>query len=495
MLALLLGLVSAAPAQLEVDATRHVLREYERIGRSAPDRDPALTAAARAVARVALARGAELASDPVTLSEAISDAGAWEPHPRWIVIRARPADEVLRSLLDRSDLNEDPASHYGLAVESEGGKGALVVVFTDRRAQLRPFPRAFAALPARARLCGALKKDLRVPELFVTAPSGNVDKLPMARVAGQDFCATLRFVAPGRHVVEILARGGRGPEVAALFLVDAGAQAPRGVHVQAEEAQTPDEAREGILTRVNALRRAHGARAVSQSAALSRIAQAYSERMSRENFFAHVAPDGSDVKQRLREGGYAYRLAGENLGLAAGPLSAHFGIEHSPGHRKNLLDPAYTEIGIGVAFQLRSGRRQAVVTEILALPHVESKDPIGDAYRQLDLRRQALKVPPLRRSEALERIAQDHARRALALDQPEAKLPGSEVHEQVFGALGDVTRASVDLYVADDPAQLPSSRNLDDRQNELVGIGAVRGDSPRYGRNKYWVVVIYAEGT
>ena len=74
---------------------------------------------------------------------------------------------------------------------------------------------------------------------------------------------------------------------------------------------------------------------------------AYAKRMAYELFFAHVAPDGTDVRARLKAASYRYQSAGENLGMASGPLAAHFGIEHSPGHRRNLMEPCYTVAGVG----------------------------------------------------------------------------------------------------------------------------------------------------
>ena len=58
--------------------------------------------------------------------------------------------------------------------------------------------------------------------------------------------------------------------------------------------------------------------------------------------------------------------------------------------------------------------------------------------------------------------------------------------------MADARTTSADLYIAQDLAALPASRGLHDARYSLVGIGAVRGDSPRYGRGRYWVVVILA---
>jgi uncharacterized protein YkwD len=259
-----------------------------------------------------------------------------------------------------------------------------------------------------------------------------------------------------------------------------------------EEPRTLPEARRVLLAQINSLRRAHSAEPLRANAQLEDVAQRYAERMAREGFFAHVAPDGSTLRQRMDEAGSEYRTYGENLGLAGGPVAAHFGIEHSPGHRKNLLGPHYTAAGIGVAFQEVDGRPQAIVVELFAAAHTQSADPLGDAYRAIATHRAARHLQPLERSEVLQQLAFEHARRALQADQPRVDLPGAELHERVFTAMKDVKTTSVDIYVTEDPSQLPQSRSLGEPRNDRVGAAAVRGDSPTYGKNRYWVVVIYA---
>ena len=65
------------------------------------------------------------------------------------------------------------------------------------------------------------------------------------------------------------------------------------------------------------------------------------------------------------------------------------------------------------------------------------------------------------------------------------------MHERVFGALQNVRSAAVDFYVAEDPTTAPESKSLLDARNTQVGVGVVRGDSRTFGKDRYWVVVIY----
>ena len=115
--------------------------------------------------------------------------------------------------------------------------------------------------------------------------------------------------------------------------------------------------------------------------------------MASQRFFAHVSPDGDALPDRLEKAGYSYVASGENLGMAAGPLAAHAAIEESPGHRKNLLDPAFERVGFGLARQPRDGGSDVVVVELLVTPAKGGSDPVAGAYARLTVERAALKLP------------------------------------------------------------------------------------------------------
>jgi len=83
---------------------------------------------------------------------------------------------------------------------------------------------------------------------------------------------------------------------------------------------------------------------------LSHLAEFYACRLADGDFFAHVDPfDGSTVDTRAVDFGYAFHKIGENL--AAGQRTVEQAVADwmaSADHRRNILDPAYTEIGVAV---------------------------------------------------------------------------------------------------------------------------------------------------
>jgi uncharacterized protein YkwD len=89
---------------------------------------------------------------------------------------------------------------------------------------------------------------------------------------------------------------------------------------------------------------------------LSKAAMWHTHDMVRRNYFGHVSKRGRDVVDRLRRtrylGGKFSWAVGENLAWGSGPLGTPRKIVRawmrSAGHRRNMLNPRYREMGIGV---------------------------------------------------------------------------------------------------------------------------------------------------
>ena len=99
---------------------------------------------------------------------------------------------------------------------------------------------------------------------------------------------------------------------------------------------------------VNREREERGVKALLWDPAIVGVARAHATDMFERGYFSHVSPEGKDVGNRLREAGLMYLVAGENLALAPTLEMAHEGLMQSEGHRRNILDPEFQRIGIGV---------------------------------------------------------------------------------------------------------------------------------------------------
>lgn len=89
---------------------------------------------------------------------------------------------------------------------------------------------------------------------------------------------------------------------------------------------------------------------VRPNAVLERAAAAHAQDMARQGYLAHRARDGSNPGQRASRAGYRWQAVGENL--ASGALSAQevvAGWLRSPDHCANLMQPAFTEMGVAFA--------------------------------------------------------------------------------------------------------------------------------------------------
>ena len=106
---------------------------------------------------------------------------------------------------------------------------------------------------------------------------------------------------------------------------------------------------------LNAARKAEGLEPLKVNLLLSKLAADYALDMNKRKFFAHVDPDGKDPFDRMAAIGIDYPNAGENIALSPDVETAHKMLMDSPLHRENILQPKYTEIGIGVRPDSRGG--------------------------------------------------------------------------------------------------------------------------------------------
>lgn len=105
------------------------------------------------------------------------------------------------------------------------------------------------------------------------------------------------------------------------------------------------------------------------SPVLSAAAQAKADDMAAKSYFAHTSPDGKNSWYWFKKAGYTFLYAGENLAV---DFSDSADVEqawmNSPGHRANILDGHFTQIGIATAQGTFEGRRTTFVVEMFGTP-------------------------------------------------------------------------------------------------------------------------------
>jgi hypothetical protein len=105
-----------------------------------------------------------------------------------------------------------------------------------------------------------------------------------------------------------------------------------------------------VIERVNAERAAAGINLLGYNAELTAAARLHARDMGEGDYFSHDSLDGTRFFERILAAGYDYAACGENI--AAGYASPQEVVEawmDSDGHRENILDPDFCEIGVGYA--------------------------------------------------------------------------------------------------------------------------------------------------
>lgn len=134
--------------------------------------------------------------------------------------------------------------------------------------------------------------------------------------------------------------------VAVVLLVSLDASA-KGKSRPAPPELGPQTA-EKLLDLHNAQRSKEGAPPLRIDPKLTAAAQAYAEFLARTGKFSHNADGGPG--SRIKENGYKGGAYGENIARGQrSPDSVVDGWMHSEGHRKNILNKSYHDVGFGYA--------------------------------------------------------------------------------------------------------------------------------------------------
>jgi uncharacterized protein YkwD len=105
-----------------------------------------------------------------------------------------------------------------------------------------------------------------------------------------------------------------------------------------------------VLALVNSERGKVGCSALTLNEKLSKAAQDHSADMAAHQNMSHTGSDGSDPGQRITAAGYSWSAYGENVAYGySTPEQVMAGWMSSPGHKRNILDCGFKEIGVGLA--------------------------------------------------------------------------------------------------------------------------------------------------
>lgn len=123
-----------------------------------------------------------------------------------------------------------------------------------------------------------------------------------------------------------------------------------------------------IIARTNQVRVEQGLPALKTDSLLIRSATAKATDMGQKEYFSHVSPDGHRLGYFLARAGYAYSEAGENLAMGFSDADgAMNGWMKSPTHYANLVDPTFTDLGVGLEGGIYQGKPTVFVAQHFGL--------------------------------------------------------------------------------------------------------------------------------
>lgn len=138
----------------------------------------------------------------------------------------------------------------------------------------------------------------------------------------------------------------------AVLLVLAGPAVPLGAEGKAGAGIELTERVGTLLQLANAQRAKAGLQPLRANVRLMQAAQTQAEQTASARRLQHVLPGARYPRpeDRLDASGYPWRAWAENIAFGQKtPSDAVEAWMQSPGHRRNLLDPRFTELGSGVA--------------------------------------------------------------------------------------------------------------------------------------------------
>lgn len=126
----------------------------------------------------------------------------------------------------------------------------------------------------------------------------------------------------------------------------------------------------------NEKRVAYGKGTLVMNPVLVGAAQAKANDMAEKSYFAHTSPEGITPWHWFEKAGYTFSYAGENLAIN---FSDSIGVGeawmNSPGHRANILNDRFTEIGIATSRGVYKGQPTIFVVQLFGKPSVAPATP------------------------------------------------------------------------------------------------------------------------
>ena len=246
--------------------------------------------------------------------------------------------------------------------------------------------------------------------------------------------------------------------------------------LQAQEITSTTDMERQIFEWTNQERAKVNAPPLAWDNRLAIAARLHSDEMAKQKELAHQLKDEPKFTERLSLEGARFSAAAENVGFGDDAETLQSGWMHSPPHRANLLNPAYTAMGVGI---VRSGNRLWATEDFAtSVQRLSSEDFEQAVSQQIASRRKAHGLPPMNAapSAQLRRIA------CSGESSGGAALAAAPRGAQAYGF----------NFTAPKPDQLPPSmvNRILDMPSGGYSIGACVSQAGNNGMTTYRVLVV-----
>ncbi len=441
-------------------------------GRGVPRLDPALSAMAAELARLASQhhRASTLGVEQLT-----RHVGLIGPTPYVLTLRGLAVEQDLTAqlrgelgpLLDTVELDQ---IGVGVSVPDKGLAGYVVVLFQARPIDLlEPLPRALPRAGS-AVFRGRLKPGLQPPvEVAVRNDAGDEWTPAVEALADGDFSTRLSCgAAVGRRRVTVRARRNGKEVTVADFPLYCGVSAPRETTLspEAERAPitSPEQGEAALMAAINRERERCGLARVAAQPVLSEVARTLSEGSTR-------SADLPSLLEYIRKANVSAVDVQEFSARAYSFEDIASKLAGDPEHRKSVLTES-VQVGVGVGVRQVGRQMQFYVTELFAFPPVLTGVPETREYvlRLMGQQRSLVESP------VLDAAAREVASKLVAGVPVEYAI--DDITRQLRGQKTHFSRVTTLVRTVADATTFSFGSSLDDLAFSHFGLAVVEARAP-----------------
>ncbi|MDA0839039.1 MAG: CAP domain-containing protein [Planctomycetota bacterium] len=220
---------------------------------------------------------------------------------------------------------------------------------------------------------------------------------------------------------------------------------------------------------------------------LTEVARGHSQDMAVNGFFGHKSLSTGAPADRYHKAKIAAARLTENVALHQSVAAAQQALMESPGHRKNLLDPKVTHIGIGI--YLLRGDLYITQNFLLPLKEINASSASKEFLAKVNQLRKKKGSEPLILDERIVEVCEANSQIMHKKDD----LGGDVAQKGMRKLKKDYHGYAMYFNFAKDLDSLLESDGLMDKDMTCLGIGVVKNENKDSGYGMLWVTLVLAK--